>query len=67
MRDALPTAPRSDRTEEQKIHHEIEVPKGVELSALWEDPNDAGNLPLIISSAAAVLTFVTLIVLLFKK
>lgn len=50
------------------IHEEPlpSMPDGVDLSALWEEPNDPSSLSVILAGASAVLTLVVLLVVIFK-
>lgn len=42
------------------------IPKGVDLSALWEDPKDASMLPVILAGASVVFNFIILMIVIFK-
>lgn len=44
-----------------------DAPAGVDFSALWEEPEDPSKMAAILSGVAAVISFITLIVLFFHK
>jgi hypothetical protein len=44
-----------------------ELPEGVDLAALWEEPDASGGFGTIISIASGVVSLITLLVVLFLK
>jgi hypothetical protein len=42
------------------------VPPGIEFSALWDEPSDPSMLGVILNGAALLLSFITLLVVIFK-
>lgn len=44
----------------------LEIPPDVDLSALWEEPNDPSSIATMASIAAAVLSLISMLILIFK-
>lgn len=61
VKDKIPAPVAGLRNALQQTAPAPQIPDDVDLSALWEDPNDKGSLPLILSGVAAVASSVALI------
>lgn len=61
VKDKVPAPVQGLRNSLQQTTPAPVIPDDVDLSALWEDPNDKGSLPLILSGVSAVLSGIILI------
>lgn len=56
-----------DKLKKRKATPKLEeLPAGIDLSALWEEPTEENTLPMLLSGASAAISLITLIVLMFK-
>jgi len=60
----LPVVTRE--TPVEQLMPELNAPSGIDFHALWEEPQDSTMLPVVISGVAAVLSLITMIIVIIK-